>query len=248
MDIKKQITCLILFCFLFANIGCATRGAFVYSPLSQFKETKKFPARIAVKEFLDKRGNDNKDYTMLYIIPLVPYGIEKYNRPEAGGRFITQSAYQFRPSEDFAKAMVMDLKASNMFEEVFYSEREHPKDVEFILEGTIISTNYEGKLISYCISFFASYLWFFGLPVGHSINEVNLDIRLVTAKEGKIIWQNSYDKQTSQVGGLYYNLYQYCKGYPKMIEEINRDVIVSIEKELINKPQEFWTLIRVGAN
>jgi len=244
-DIKKQITWMTLFCFLIAIIGCSSNAAFVYTPMSQFKSTKKFPARVAVKAFLDQRGNNNKNYSLLALIPIVPFGIEEYNRPEAGSEFgATQTSYQIRPPEDFSKALVTDLKASNMFEEVFYTERELPKDADLVIEGTINSTDFRGEVITYCLSFAAAYLWFFGLPVGHSSNEIVLSLRLITAKDGNTVLERSYNKQTSQTGGLYYSNASYCEGYARMVEDINRDFVTAIEGEFTNKPPEFWKSIK----
>jgi len=57
-------------------------------------------------------------------------------------------------------------------------------------------------------------------------------VQLSDAKDKRIIWENRYQRKTSHIGGLYYNFKQYTAGYPVMIEEINREIVTSIEKVL----------------
>ena len=233
---KKAAAWLILICIPALNAGCATRGAVVYLPQVRRSVPEKLHYRVAVRGFNDLRGNKNKDYSLMMYIPLYPWGTAKYDRPEAGSYFIDQVSYLIRPSEDFARALIADLRAADMFEEAFYTEREVPPDVDLIVEGDIISTNYEGKTISYCVSAAAEYLWLLGLPKGVSSNEIKLRLRLVDAGTGKILWRKSYSHETSHLGGLYYKLHEYCAGYPKMIGEINLDAVRSIYGVLSNDP------------
>ena len=232
---RSYVLLVALFCSALAA-GCATRGAFVYIPGPQPMAARRYPARVAVKGFLDQRGNRNRDYTLMTLIPLWPWGKAVYERPEAGTNFIDQESYLIRPSEDFARALIADLRYSGMFQEVFYTEREAPPDADLIVEGVINSTRYEGKTLSYGLSVASEYMWLLGLPMGKSKNEVELGIRLIDAKDGRVLWRKSYGKETSNVGGLYYNTNKYCSGYPEMIRQINRDVVQSMAAALGGSP------------
>lgn len=229
--------------FLAYCMGCAAKGAFLYKPIVKPQEGFEFPAKLAVKSFEDKRGTYNKNFVLLYLIPLVPYGYMRYDQPEAGSMYLTHASYQIRPSEDLAKALVADIKNSGMFEEVFYTEREKP-DAELAIEGTISSTNYDGKLITYCLSVYGPLLWFFGLPAGHATNTLALDVQLVSIKDGEVIWKNSYSKELKKTIGLYYNWGEEFSGYTKMTEEFNKQIVESIKKKLANKPKEFWDSLK----
>ena len=237
IDVMKRSTALLAALFVaFLAAGCATRGAFVYIPGSQPMAARRYPARVAVKGFLDQRGNRNRDYTLMTLIPLWPWGKAVYDRPEAGTNFIDQVSYLIRPSEDFARALIADLRNAGMFEEVFYTEREAPADADLVLEGVITSTRYEGKTLSYGLSVASEYMWLLGLPMGKSRNEVELGIRLIDAKDGGVLWQKSYGKEESHVGGLYYGRYGYCAGYPEMVREINGDIVRSMAAALDGSP------------
>jgi hypothetical protein len=68
--------------------------------------------------------------------------------------------------------------------------------------------------------------------VGHSTNEIALSVQLIDVQDKRVIWENRYQRETSHVGGLYYNSKKYTAGYPTMIEEVNREIVAAIEREL----------------
>jgi hypothetical protein len=123
--VKKCILIAFIISVFFLNTGCATRAAFTYTPSEKIMPEIKnpLPLKVAVIPLEDLRGQDNTNYTLLYLIPLVPYASLHYDRPDGANRFLFHAAYNFRPSEDLAKAIVDEIKQNRFFDEVFYTQR-----------------------------------------------------------------------------------------------------------------------------
>ncbi|HIF94211.1 MAG: hypothetical protein ABGX04_13165 [Myxococcales bacterium] len=77
----------------------------------------------------------------------MPIGPFRYERVESGAGFLTHASYQIRPAEDLAKAVVEELKRTNLFEEVFYTEREKEPNVDLFLQGSVTDMTYSGGII-----------------------------------------------------------------------------------------------------
>jgi hypothetical protein len=99
--------------------GCATKASFVYAAGPKYIDNEIEDLHVAVLPFEDIRSTTNKNSVLLYLIPLMPYGYVNYDRLDGANGFLTHSSYNFRPTEDLAKALVSELKSNKLFSEVF---------------------------------------------------------------------------------------------------------------------------------
>ena len=66
-----------------------------------------------------------------------------------------------------------------------------------------MSTTYRGKLFTYCLSIYGSYLWFLGLPQAYAENEMEIQLKLEDPKAKTTLWQSSYKRKKSTVSWIY---------------------------------------------
>ncbi|MFH1049714.1 MAG: hypothetical protein V1779_02150 [bacterium] len=217
----KKLIILISALFVFIGIsGCATKAAFIYETGTNLNLTKnKKPLTIAVIPLIDLRKTDNHNYSLLGFIPLVPFGWFEYNRPEAANGFLFQQSFNFRPSEDIAKAIVSELQVNQLFEEVFFTFREKEPNVDYFLTGELYSTYWDGSLITYCLSSYGSLLWLVGLPVGTVNNELSLKLFLRKSSNWEVVWSDEIKGNYGKTVGFYYNWASDFDGYSEILKK-----------------------------
>lgn len=221
-------------------IGCGSAGAWRYQPSTAEVRQPLAPSRVAVLPFEDRRPEGNLNLFLLYLIPVNPIGPFSYNQIEGGSTFLTHGSYQIRPGEDLAKAVVSELHAAQVFEEVFYTEREREPDVDFLLRGYVDDLRYEGKIISYGLSVYGPILWFLGLPAGHAKNSIKVGLELARFGEATPIWRSNPDRsETTVTTGLYYNWGNEFNGYPTMMHAIASHWAKEISSFVGRNPSEF---------
>jgi hypothetical protein len=199
-------------------------GAWHYRPVStQIGERPLSPARVGVVPFEDRRPERNSDLRLLYLIPLYPIGTFEYDRIEKGASFLSHSAYQIRPPEDLAKAVLAEVEAANLFAEAFYTEREHEPGVQYLLRGVVDEFHYDGKIISYGLSAYGPILWVLGLPAGTTTNSLRVGLELLRASDGEVLWRSEpFSAEKGLTTGLYYNWGREFDAYPQMMGDADR--------------------------
>lgn len=222
--------------------GCASRAAFNYqlSPRVSMASSATLPLRVAVLPFEDRRGQDNTNYMLVYLVPLMPYGWINYDRPDAANGFLFHAAYNFRPSEDLAKAAVDELRQNQFFTEVFFTQREHEPGVDLILTGTIEQARYDAKIISYGLSVEGPLLWFFGLPAGTTHNRLVLRLTLQRAADGQALWSHEVSGEWGKTVGLYYNWAADFDGIPLILKEGLHAGMENLAATIAQKPLSYW--------
>lgn len=229
-----------LLCLLIA--GCGTYAKFTYpsdfNKLIQLYEKPKYLINVGVLPLDDKRLNvNNFGGYFMYLIPLMPFGQIQYTRPDSARMFNTIAQFEFNPSEDLAKAIVTSLRRSNLFENVYFT---YGGDLgpDLLVKGSMLSTDWEGKIYSYGLSVFGPALWFLGLPCGSSNNQLKLELFLNRADTKELIWNYSFDKERRIVQGLYYYWGYDVKAYTDLMEEGMNEAIKSLDERLRNIPLE----------
>jgi hypothetical protein len=216
--------------------ACGTTSKFVYPSNSKnvvtLPEGKNRNKKVAVVPFEDSRSDKNSEVYLLSYIPLFPVGWASYERPDAAKRFLTVGEFTFTPSEDLAKAAAYSLKKSGLFSEAFFSYGADKDKADYVLEGEILSTKYDGKIITYGFSVYGSLFWLVGLPAGTSNNELSLSFKLKDSKTNQVLWKNQYDLKNSMLQGAYYNWGRDVKSYSSMMEEIMNKVVQDISRDL----------------
>lgn len=207
--------------------GCASPKAWTYSADAPIERSPLINQSITVPPLIDKRPTENDDRLMLYMVPLMPYSWANLNSPEGVQHHLTSGLWQFKPTEDIAKAVAAELSNRRLFKEAFFSYRESEGD--FVLRGTLSATKYEGTLYSYGLSFAAPYLWFLGLPCGSVENVFTLNLRLEDRSSNKAIWEKSYSAEhKTGVFWLYNRPSDFW--YDAMLKELMPSILSELEE------------------
>jgi len=216
--------------------GCGTTAKFVYPANAQnlirLYETPKYGYSVAVVPFEEARSDKNQSAYWAYLIPLVPYGTNNYERPDAARMFVSINEFTFNVSEDLAKAAVVSLQKSNLFRNVYFSYGGDADKADFILKGVTKSTQYQGKIYSYCLSVYGPLLWFIGLPAGTSQNRLSLDLSLAKTGSNSSVWKYSFDREKSIVQGLYYSMGYDVRNYTTLMEAAMNGAVEDLDKQL----------------
>ncbi|MCP4651932.1 MAG: hypothetical protein GY858_00910 [Candidatus Omnitrophica bacterium] len=197
---KIGLFCLVSVCCFFIT-GCATQRGWRYQAEPAQEREPLINKSVAVPPFKDNRPDKNTNAVMMYLVPLMPYGWCDYSIPESGNTKLNSTDWQFKPTEDLAKAAAEELRASGLFKEVFFTQRASEGDLVF--QGTINSTRYWGKMYSYCLSVYGPNLWFLGLPAGTVNNELGVSFKLSDNSAQDVIWE----RNASEVYNKTFNLY-----------------------------------------
>jgi len=200
LTVRRITTILVLGNALILS-GCASQKTWLYNSSSYSQEAQLFDKSIAVPALIDSRLNENSNMVGLYLIPLFPYGWQELNTPEGISMHLNSADWKWRPNEDIAKAAAEELDKSNIFKEVFFTNRASEGDL--ILQGTISSTKYDGKIITYGLSAYGPMLWFIGLPATSIKNELSLSFQLKSESRGAVIWEKTYSESQSDLSWIY---------------------------------------------
>ncbi len=237
---KNTVLVLMLLLATASWAGCGTTAKFIYPAdskrLTHFSDRPGYDKVVAVTPFEDMRGDSNEAGTVfLYLIPLMPYGFVEYERPEAARMFNSINEFDFDASEDLAKATAYSIRKSGLFSDAFFTHGGDKDKADFLLEGKMLSTTYQGTVWTYGLSVFGPLLWFIGLPAGTSYNEMILALQLTDRATGRLIWEKNYDKNTKITQGLYYAFGHDVRGYPELMQTILNDAVEEIARELPQK-------------
>ena len=223
---KKTIVALIALCVL----GCSAQKSWVYSPNSYFNTSKALGGLTAVVlPFEDGRYNENKNRAGFYLIPLLPgFGWVNYHVPEGQSGHLNSGLWtNYKPTEDYAKALVQELESAKIFKEGFFDFKKGDSDI--CIKGRILSTQYKGTLISYGLSAYGPLLWFVGFPAGTISNELMLEISCLDAKTEKVIFTNTYTApKYSKISWIYVLPNDF--NYPSMLQNVFKIFIEDLQR------------------
>jgi hypothetical protein len=201
--------------------------------------TTRVPATLAVEHFQDQRGTENKRYFFLCALPLVPYCTATYHRPENANGFLTEGAYNFRPSDDLAQAAVTELRQAQIFRDAYLTDRTADPNSQLLLRGTIINTDWDGSEYSYMLGPYSSLLWLLGLPLGSVHDTLALRLELVETASGRVLWTTDINQTYDKTEGFYHNFAEDF-GYPQMFRDGIAPAIASLESYIASQPPGFW--------
>ncbi len=222
---SRNSTALLLLCLLGSvSGGCHTQKAWLYSIEAESNLPVLINKAVAVPPFSDQRENANTNMWAMYIIPLMPFGWQDMDAPEGSQMHMTSGLWLWRPNEDLAKAAAEELNASHIFKEVFFTNR--ASDGDLVLTGTIKSTNYAGKLISYGLSVYGPLLWLVGFPATYTGNVLDVSFSLRDRQTKQVIWENAYSETVSGMSWIYYlrSDFNYSSLYKKIMLQAVKDL------------------------
>ena len=203
------------------------------------------PVTLAVEHFQDQRGTENSRYFFLCAIPLVPYCTSTYKRPENANGFLTEAAYNFRPSEDLAQASAAELRQAGLFRDVYVTDHTSDPNAQLLLRGQIINTDWDGTGYSYLVGPYAALFYVLGLPLGSVKDTLNVKLELVENENGHVLWQQEINQKYEKTEGLYFN-YAEDFGYPQMFRDGITPAVASLESFVAAEPPGFWEHLRTA--
>lgn len=201
------------------------------------KEEEKYELNLAVVPFAEKRG-DLKSYGSVYkyLIPLVPYGTIRYERPDEAKMFNLQNEFEFEMSENMLKILVSAVRGSGLFTDVTLTHTPSASKADLVLSGDIYSTLYEGKTYSYGISFLGPALWCFGLPAGSSHKKLHIGFYLKKIDTHEVLWSYNLNKEKTVIQGLYHNWGRDVNTFANLMQEGVKEAIVDLRSKLSKIP------------
>jgi hypothetical protein len=137
---------------------------------------------------------------------------------------VNSGLWQFRPADDFARAVAQEVDNARIFRETFVGNR--ASDADYVLLGEITSTKYEGKIISYGLSAYGPMLWLFGFPASTTSNELTVTLKLAKTPSTPAIWTHTIHGEASAVSWIY--ALQPDFAYDQLLKQGLRDAITSL--------------------
>lgn len=202
-------------------------------------EQKQSAPSLAVTPLSEKRGN-LKSYGSVYkyLVPLVPYGTIRYERPDQAKMLNTPHEFEFNMSENLVKLLVEAVRKSGLFDNVILTPTPLESKADLILSGDIYSTLYEGKTYSYGLSFLGPALWCLGMPAGSSHKKLSIGLYLKKKDTGEQIWSYALNKEKTVVQGLYHNWGKDVNSFASLMEEGINEAMTDMRLKLTAVPLE----------
>lgn len=211
--------------------GCASQKTWVYrsNPYAAVAAPSSV-SKAVVLPYKDARPNENTNMILMYMIPIVPFGWTTQNTPEGVMQHVTSALWNnYKPVEDFPKALVEDLRAAKLYSDAFFDYKEG--DAEYVIQGTINSTRYDGKVYSYGLSVYGPLLWFIGLPAGSASNELSIEVNCLNKKTGRTILSKRYTAPSYSATSFLYVMANDFN-YPEMLANVNKQVVEDLRAAL----------------
>ncbi len=204
---------------LLAVSGCSTQRSWVYSA-DGVKPGVSSQKDLVVMPFVDKREGVNKDNLDLAIVPLVLYTEAAYSVPEGQDEHVNSSEWSnYKPVDDFPKALVVELSQQQLFSNVRYSDNK--KDAYYHVTGEILETDYNATMYTYGLSIYAPVAWALGAPMSVVSNTLVLKLELVDNR-GNVVLSKEYSAPEYSERSWIYNTKNDFE-YPVMLNAIYKD-------------------------
>jgi hypothetical protein len=203
------------------------------------KKEERRALNLAVAPFAEKRGElQSYGSVYKYLIPLLPYGTIRYERPDEAKMFNIQNEFEFNMSENLLEILITALRNSSLFSEVILTPTPLASKADLVLSGELYSTLYEGKTYSYGISFLGPALWCFGLPAGSSHKRLNIELYLKKIDSGEVVWSYNLSKEKTLVQGLYRNWGKDVNSFANLMQEGVKEAIADLRSRLPQIPTD----------
>lgn len=237
--------------FALTLTACTSIATFDYDAapgtLIKFPETKAENKKsITVLPFADQRGmnylGSNASYHAgdngsLYfgLIPLFPFGFTGKEEPENSKDFVSLGRFHFDPVNDLTDAAYISIANSGLFSETDRAASLKDADTDYIWQGAIRSTRYEGYLLTYGVTYFLSpALWIVGCPSGVSYNRLDLEFTLLERETGKPLWKFTVNSEDSITHWIYARVGQDASVYAKLMKRAMNEALNDLSRKLPN--------------
>jgi len=233
-------------CLLLALLICGGCGSFlgnshyVYIPGGNINNgTEPLPVTVVINYLDDLRGKECNENVPLVFIPLVPYAKSHYDRPETESKLMVKN---FKPGENFAHALMQEMKQNNLFSEVSLGQQDDRKKADLIVTGRIKKASIDTIVTSYGMSIFGILPWMAGLPEGTVFNELDVEYEMRRSYDNALVWKCDVKGDWSKMFGFYYN-YSKDEPYFGMNEILRKGLhngLALLGDDIKIKPLEYW--------
>lgn len=236
--IAKNLVCKtkfpLLALMLLAATGCSTQKAWVYHANSYPPPTTGTGEKVVVLPYEDGRENANKNMWGMYMVPVLPFGWQDLHAPEGASMHMTTGPWtNYKPTEDYAKAMAEDLRSTGLFADAFFDFKK--AETGYVVKGKITNTTYQGRILSYGLSVYGPFLWFIGLPAATLQNELSLELSLLDAKSNRVLLTRQYEATPYKKVTWIYALANDFQ-YPDMLAEVNKQFCEDVRVAVAGGP------------
>ncbi len=215
------------------NADCAQPPPLAFAPRAAGEGKS-----VAVLPFLDQRAirlQASCDSGSFYwgLLPLAPFGWVNKEFPEASGDFVSLGRFQFSPANDLAAAAAVSLRSSHLFREVESAASPGDTEADYLFEGTLASSHYTGRLITYGITYFlCPALWLVGFPEGISHNELAVSFVLRERSTGKVVWNYSFHDEDYLFHWIYARIGRDTDLYAELMRRALNGAMLDIHQKL----------------
>ena len=233
LPVMKQSVVLVLL-MAWVSAGCSSQRGWAYTPTDPVKRSPSIAKTVAVVPFIDRRPHQNTNNINLRLIPLMPFGWQQLNEPETIQGHIASGLWQFRPTDDMAKALALEVQNRHLFKETFFTFRE--SDGDLVLRGSLLSTGYDGTVFSYGLSIYGEILWILGLPAGKVKNDLAIELWLEDRNSGQVVWDKQYKADHDE--GVYW-AYAIPSDfwYDTMLKDLMPTILSDLEEAINTQPR-----------
>lgn len=147
--------------------------------------------KVVVLPYRDARPDENSNLIGMYLLPFLPWGWTEQQIPEKEPYHLTSSRWVgYAPVDDYPKALVADLKNAGLFSDASFATSEGEAD--YVVQGTIVGTEYDGRLMSYGLGPAGPILWLFALPAASASNTLSVELTCTDRRSGRQILSKRY--------------------------------------------------------
>ena len=151
--------------------------------------------KVVVLPYRDARPDDNGNLIGMYLLPFLPWGWTEQQVPEKEDYHLTSSRWlSYKPVDDYPKALVADLQSAGLFSNASFAPSEG--DADYVVQGTIVRTEYDGRLWSYGLGPAGPMLWLFALPAASASNTLAVELSCTDRRSGRQILSKRYAPPT----------------------------------------------------
>ncbi len=243
---------------LMLGASCATSAKFDYAQAESimFKASGGTPLPpLTVVPFLDRRPpktlgeeasdqlkrelTERGDYRLGWI-PLLPYAWTSRQIPESPEvHLATLRSFWCNFDRELAEAAVTSIRHSELFQDVFFAEKPEQATTRYLLQGTLLSSEYQGERLTYGLTYlFSPALWVCGFPMAVSHNSLSLVFRLIDREKKEVLWRFRFDGVNHHVQFLYGDVGEDASGYAILMKQAMNAVLYDLEQKVEKARQE----------